>query len=347
MVVGEGQRQHQLWLEAGAIPDGLHGGLGDPKNCHFRAVDDRREVSTADVAQAGDGEAGALHGVGSELLVARLVGQFGRFGCQLQQALLVDITDNRYQQAVRSIYGKADVHVLLLNQLLATGRQRDVEVRLLTQQMRTGLEQEGQHGQLDAGFLGSRFLLLAEGFQRADVGQVELGDVRHVEPAAVQVAGADLLQAGHVDGLDLAKAREVDLRHRRDTAATGCAGRACLALLHDGLHVLLYIFLEDAVTRAGGLDVGQVDAEFACQHAYRRAGVDLGAFAARATNRRRAGGLFAGRAAGSSRRLLGVALLALLLSGLRLCLGLALAATDLHLHDHIAGLNILLQLDVD
>ena len=348
MVVGEGQRQHQLRLEARTIPDRLHGRLGDPKNRHFRAVDDRREVGAADVAQAGDGEAGALHGVGSELLVARLVGQFGRFGCQLQQALLVDITDHRHQQAVRGVDGKADMHVFLLDQLLAVAGQRDVEVRLLTQQMSTGLEQEGQYGQFDAGLLGSRLLVLAEGFQRADVGQVELGDMRHVEPAAVQVAGADLLQAGHVDGFDLAKPREVDLRHRRDTAASDGAGGRCLALLHDGLHVFLHVFLEDAITRTGGLDVGQVDTELAGQHPYRRTGVYLGAFAAGAADRRWAGRLFAGLvAAGSGGGLLGVTLLALLLSGLRLCLGLAVAATDLHLHDHIAGLDVLLQLDID
>ena len=64
---------------------------------HFRRVDDRREAGAADVAETGDGEAGALHGIGRELLVAGLVGQVGGLGGQLQEALPVDIADHRDQ----------------------------------------------------------------------------------------------------------------------------------------------------------------------------------------------------------------------------------------------------------
>ena len=50
---------------------------------------------------------------------------------------------------------------------------------------------------LTPGLLGGGLLCHAEGLDLADVGVVELGHVRHVEPAAVQVGGADLHQAGH------------------------------------------------------------------------------------------------------------------------------------------------------
>ena len=39
----------------------------DTEDRHFRRVDDRREAGAADVAETGDGEAGALHGIGREL----------------------------------------------------------------------------------------------------------------------------------------------------------------------------------------------------------------------------------------------------------------------------------------
>src|SRR5690606_30199571 len=107
--------------------------------------------------------------------------------------------------------------------------------------------------------------------------------------AAVQVGGADLLQAGHVLQFDFAKAAEVDLRHLRDACAAGCCRRfaAILALLHHALDVGLHVLLEDATARAAALDLRQIDAELPGQLAYRRAGMDLLSASGRRAYRRR------------------------------------------------------------
>ncbi len=75
------------------------------------------------MSQAGDGKTGTLHGVGADFLGARLLCQLGCFASQLQQALLIHVADYRHHQAVRRIDRKADIHVLLVDQLLAVRRQ--------------------------------------------------------------------------------------------------------------------------------------------------------------------------------------------------------------------------------
>ncbi len=65
----------------------------------------------------------------------------------------------------------------------------------------------------------------------------------------MNVGRTSLLQASHVLGFNLAKAREIDFRHGRNTRATSSRGRAFL-LLHYRFYVLLHIFFEDAITRA-------------------------------------------------------------------------------------------------
>jgi hypothetical protein len=140
-------------------------------------------------------------------------------------------------------------------------------------------------GQLDASFFRYRLLCDAESLQLGDVGRLELGHVRHVEPAAVQVGGADLHQAAHRHFFDFTEAAEIDGGDRRDTRTARTAfGRCLLGLVHHGLDVGLDVFLEDAPLRPGALDISQVDAELACRHADRRTGVYLAASLARAAN---------------------------------------------------------------
>jgi hypothetical protein len=75
-----------------------------------------------------------------------------------------------------------------------------------------GLDQEGQHRDLDAALLVFLVQLDAEGFQLGDVGVVVVGDVRNDNPVAVQVGAADLLDAAEVLALDGAELGEVHLR---------------------------------------------------------------------------------------------------------------------------------------
>ncbi len=127
-----------------------------------------------------------MHVIGGELFGARFFCQSGSFSGQLQEALLIDVLDDRDQQTFRCVHGEADVHVLLADDRFAAWRQRAVEVRQFLEQMRSGLEQQWQDGQLDASLLCDGFLSDAESFQFGDVGLVELSHVRNVQPAAVQ-----------------------------------------------------------------------------------------------------------------------------------------------------------------
>src|SRR5471032_3602702 len=278
VIVGQRQRQHQLGLEGFAIPYRLDGCLGHTKDRHFRGVDDRREASAANVTQAGDGEAAALHVVGSELLGACFFCDFRSFGSQLQQALLVDILDHRNYQTFRGIHGEADVYVFLADDRFAAWRQGAVEIRQLLEQMRACLEQQWQHGQLDASLFCNGFLGNTESFQLGDVSLIELSHVRDVQPAAVQASRAQLHQASHRHFFDFAEAAEVDRRDWLDTSAARCAaGRCFFGLEQLRLDVSLHVFFEHTAVWAGCADCAQLNAELASQLTNSRACVNLGA----------------------------------------------------------------------
>ncbi|MDF9895767.1 UNVERIFIED_ORG: hypothetical protein OKW25_004914 [Pseudomonas vranovensis] len=116
-----------------------------------------------------------MHVVSRQLLGPGFFSQGRRFASQLQQALLVDVLDYRYQQTIRSVDGKTDVDVLLADDRFTARRQRAVEVRQFLEQVSTGLKQQRQYGQLDAGLFCNGFLRNAEGFQLSDVGAVGTG----------------------------------------------------------------------------------------------------------------------------------------------------------------------------
>ena len=287
-----------------------------------------------------------MHLVGRQLLGAGFFGQRSRFGSQLQQALLVDVLDHRDQQAVRGVHGKADVHVLLADDGLAAWRQRAVEVWQFLEQEGAGLEQQGQHGQLNASLLGHGLLRNAEGFQFGDVGGVELGHVRHVQPAAVQVGSTDLRQAGQGHFFHFTELAEVHGRDRRDAGATGCASgcRCFLGLLHHRLDVDLHVFFQDAAVRTGRGNRAQVDAEFTGQLTNRRACVNLGV----ATGSRSGSNRCRGSSRGSSGRCGGRSRFSLGRGSSGRCRSSSRGSTrDFQLEDQVASADFVFQLAQD
>ena len=268
----------------------------------------------------------------------------------MQQTLLIDVLDHWHQQAVRRIDGEADMHVFLADDRFAARGQRTVEVRQFLEQMRASLEQQRQHGQLDAGLLRHGLLRDAECFQVGDIGRIELGHVWHVEPAAVQVGGADLHQAGHRHFFDFAELAEVHGRDRRDAGATGGSSgsrlRCGLGLVHHGLDVSLHVFLENAAFRAGAGDIRQLHSELTRQLTHGRAGVHLGAAALGCIGRvgscsrqRGDGAYFCGHfRCGAFRYAVHF------LAGLRRRSGRC-SARDLELENQVAGADLVIQLD--
>ena len=271
MVVGQRQRQHQTRFEALAclVPHRLPVGAREAEDGDFRAVDDRREHGAADAAEAGDGETAALHGIDLELAFARQFGHFGQFLGNVHDILFIDIADHRYHQAIRRIAGKADMEVLLQEQVFSVGGKRCVEGRVGTQGVDHRFHQESQQRQLDAALGGFVEHGFAEVFQVGDVGFVELRDVRRADPVAVQVGAGKLLDARQRLPFDFTEFGKVDDWSRREAKADGFAG----GLGQFRLDPVLHVFLEDAAARAAALDLAEVCAQFARESAHRRAGV--------------------------------------------------------------------------
>jgi hypothetical protein len=112
-----------------------------------------------------------------------------------KNALPVDIAHDRDHESVIRIDGHADMHVFLHDEALAVRCQRAVELRHRFQGIGAGLHEKWHECQLDAGMFGTLFRLLAKLLEFRDIRLVELGHMRNVEPGAMQVGSADLLDA--------------------------------------------------------------------------------------------------------------------------------------------------------
>ena len=134
VVEGERNRQHQTRHELFTIPHRLHRGLGNAEDSHFRRVHNRREVGSTQAADAGDGEATALHFARSQLTVTRFLRNSHQLARQFDDAFLVDVFEYRNNQTVRGIHRHTDVDVFLQGQTLIVFRQRTVEARQELQQ---------------------------------------------------------------------------------------------------------------------------------------------------------------------------------------------------------------------
>ena len=169
------------------------------------------------------------------------------------------------------------MEVLLQGQVFTAGIERGVELRELLQRRGAGLDQEGEHGQLDAGLLVLLVQRHAQAFQVGDVGLLELGDVRDHRPVAGQVRTRDLLDARQRLDFGLAELAEVDLRPRQQVQATTGSNSSTAGSRHAtaecGLDELLHVTLGDAATLLGAVDLQQVHAQFAGEHTHRRGGI--------------------------------------------------------------------------
>jgi hypothetical protein len=146
--------------------------------------------------------------------------------------------------------------------------------------LREHLEGAGHHlggdrgdGEVAAGLGDFVAVLLADLFERGDVGLVELRDVRDRIPRVAEMLGGLAADAGHRLALDLAPLREV--RHRRSDA-DGAAARGCrrgLAVaaqaVHHALGEFLDVILRNASAGPGAGHLRNIDANLAGQPAHR------------------------------------------------------------------------------
>ena len=153
--------------------------------------------------------------------------------------------------------------------------QRHVELRMFGQRLRTGFDNERERRELDAFFIGQRFLLCTEIFEIGNVGFIELGDMRNIEPIARHVHGGNAMQLAQFHFFNRTELAEILIGNAGNTCSPlgrRSAGGGCL---HTGFHKRLHIFLHDAATAASTRNLGQIDTEFACQFAHSRASVNI------------------------------------------------------------------------
>ena len=84
----------------------------------------------------------ALHVVERQLAVPRLLGGLRDLVGELRKIFLVDVANHRHEQAAIGVDGHADVHVLLVDDLVGLQIDRRVRLREFLQRGRRGLSSE-------------------------------------------------------------------------------------------------------------------------------------------------------------------------------------------------------------
>ena len=97
---------------------------------------------------------------------------------QFQHALLVHIAEDRHQQAALGIDGHADMIIAFQHELPRGNIEAGIEVGKLLEGDGGSLEGERRHG----GLRTLPFLLFAKGIEVRYVGNILLGNVRHLAP---------------------------------------------------------------------------------------------------------------------------------------------------------------------
>lgn len=103
VIKGQVQGQTQSGRNGKVVDVSLHYGLqsaaSQPKDGHFRVIDDGRKGRPTNGTRVGDGECTPLEVVAVHLAMAHLLDQRGEFHGQLGHALTVHITHHRDNQA--------------------------------------------------------------------------------------------------------------------------------------------------------------------------------------------------------------------------------------------------------
>ena len=119
VVVGERERKHEARNELTIAPHGFHPSAREAEDADLGGVDDRREGRSADAAEARDRERRTLDIGRTQLSRASSVSELGQLACDLEDPLLIDVTNHWYDQAVRGVDGDAEMRITLEHETLA------------------------------------------------------------------------------------------------------------------------------------------------------------------------------------------------------------------------------------
>ena len=262
-------------LERLIAPHGFDNAARHAEDGHLGPVHDGGERGPAKAAQVRDCDTATAHVLEAQLAVPCLFCRLVHLDRDLGDVLLVDVLDDRHQQATLGVGRHTHVNVSLVDDLVSLEIERGVELRILLHGCGQHLDQHRGDGEVAArvGYLLA--VLPAQRFHRGDVGLVELRDVRHRTPRVAKVLRRLAPDVGHRLPLDLAPPREVGQRHGGGHAAGRCraAGRRRGRLAAQQLRrVGLDVVLRDPALRTASLDLGDVYANLARQPTHRRRG---------------------------------------------------------------------------
>ena len=194
MVVGQADGHQIANHDLAVAHDGLRHRAAQAENGDFGFVDDRCEVRAADAALVGNGERATLQFVAGDFAFARLGGERFQFLGQLDEILLIHVTDDGDDQAELGVHRDADVNVVLEHDFLRGFIQAGIEDRIFLQRVGHGFKYEARHGQPRAFFLVGLDVFFPQGQQGRDVRVVELRDVRDGVPVFDHAPADDLAQ---------------------------------------------------------------------------------------------------------------------------------------------------------
>src|SRR4029453_10264764 len=117
---GRGRRE-RAGPDPAAPPHRLLTRARDPEDGHLRVIDDRDRAGPAERADIGDGEGPAAQILERGLALANALRERGQLALQLDERLLVDVTDDRNDQAALGRHRDAEMAVALDDEL-ARGR---------------------------------------------------------------------------------------------------------------------------------------------------------------------------------------------------------------------------------
>src|ERR1035441_6204158 len=183
VVIGKPHRHHQSRFDLAFANDGLHGPTTQAEDGHLGLVHDWRELPTPDAALVGNGEGTALHLFSRHFALARFAGQFLQLSGQVNQSLLIDVANDRHDQARFSINRNPNVVVLLEDNLLRYLVEAGIEDGMLLERIDNHLQGERGQGEPRALLLVRGGVLLPQRHQAGNVSLVKLGDARSSAPA--------------------------------------------------------------------------------------------------------------------------------------------------------------------
>ena len=214
VVVAEREVPHRSDRDRVVDHDGALLDVADAENGHLRLVDDRHPEERPEDAGVRDRERAAADFVRLELLRARARREIRDRAAQAEQVLLVGILDDGDDQSPVERDRDAEVHVLVIDDVVAVDRR--VDDGHGAKRFDDGLQNEREIRQLGAGALVLRLLRFANLRDAREVDLEHRVHVRRRPPAHDHVLG-DLL-AHHRHLLDVIRRARLERRRGHGSA---------------------------------------------------------------------------------------------------------------------------------